>query len=319
MHKIDILHHHALDKYDWLTILNQAYMYTYFTSLIFNGFALMKLPVKTLFIQYYTYISLLVFTFIGWQSNNSVAHATSLLAKYTVQISGISVGRGFLKVSLGNGHYKAEAYGKTVYVAKLMSTGKGGAHASGSFNEDKRPLPTYFSLQFFEDDKNDNVRMDMQEGNIKSLVANPPTKPHSMRIPLTKEHKRNIVDPLSSLLVSVPGTGPIKGHEACNRTIPIFDGRQRFDIALRYIRTVRVRGRDRSYTGPVIVCQVAYRPIAGHRSNRRVTQQLMQNKDIFIWFAPIGQTRILAPWRVDIGLPYGKLRVSAKRFLVSEK
>jgi Protein of unknown function (DUF3108) len=52
---------------------------------------------------------------------------------------------------------------------------------------------------------------------------------------------------------------------ACRRTLPIFDGHQRYDLKLAFKHMDKVTA-EKGYAGPVVVCSVSYEPIAGHAS-----------------------------------------------------
>ena len=41
------------------------------------------------------------------------------------------------------------------------------------------------------------------------------------------------------------------------------------------------------YSGDVLVCAARYNPIAGHRTGRKSTQFMADNKDMEVWLAPV--------------------------------
>ena len=70
--------------------------------------------------------------------------------------------------------------------------------------------------------------MVLDEGDVKELAATPP--PSSDRVPVTNSNRQGIVDPLTALLFSAAAAGDGLSQEACRRTLPIFDGHQRYDL-----------------------------------------------------------------------------------------
>jgi len=92
--------------------------------------------------------------------------------------------------------------------------------------------------------------------------------------------------------------------EACQRTLPIFDGRRRYDLKLAFKRIDTVKA-DKGYQGPVVVCTMLYRPIAGHRPERPAIKYLVEQRDMEMWLAPIAGTRVLVPFRFSIPTPFG--------------
>ena len=84
-------------------------------------------------------------------------------------------------------------------------------------------------------------------------------------------------------------------------------------LAFEGLRQVATRG----YAGPVAVCTARYVPISGHRPNRLVTQFMANNRDMEVWLAPVGETRIMAPFRISVATLVGTTVIEAKEFSVA--
>ena len=76
------------------------------------------------------------------------------------------------------------------------------------------------------------------EGSVRELAATPP--PGQDRVPVTAANRRSIVDPLTAVLFSAAAAGETLSQEACRRTLPIFDGHQRYDLKLAFKRMDKV-------------------------------------------------------------------------------
>ena len=134
-------------------------------------------------------------------------------------------------------------------------------------------------------------------------------------MPLTQEHKRGVVDPISALLMPVLSKGGPQEAGNCDRTLPIFEGTERFDIRLSYLRTEMVK-TQKGYEGPAVVCRASYDAIAGHRP-KGSAQYMEQNRTIEAWLVPIGDTKMMAPWRISMGTKLGTLILEAAEFTTS--
>ncbi|MEM1318012.1 MAG: DUF3108 domain-containing protein, partial [Pseudomonadota bacterium] len=97
------------------------------------------------------------------------------------------------------------------------------------------------------------------------------------------------------------------GPAACDRTIPLFDGRQRYDLALSFVRMEETEFGN----GQAAVCRLRYRPIAGHRENRRTNRELAENPNIYVWLTQVSDQALVAPVRMELGLDFGKLAIQA--------
>jgi Protein of unknown function (DUF3108) len=118
---------------------------------------------------------------------------------------------------------------------------------------------------------------------------------------------------MTALMIAVPGTGELVSSEACHAKLPIFDGRQRFDLTLSFKRMDVVES-EKGYRGPAVVCSASYVPIAGHRPGRFAIRYLQETREIEIWLAPIAGTRVLIPYRVSIPTLFGNAILQATQF-----
>src|SRR5262249_42708326 len=148
---------------------------------------------------------------------------------------------------------------------------------------------------------------------VTEFAVSPPTKPADDRVPVTEQHRQGVVDPMSAAVITVLGNGDVLAPESCNRTVSIFDGRQRYDLVFSYERTEAAKN-VKGYAGPMLVCRVDYRPIAGHRASRLQVKYMEDNKNIFVWLAPVAGTRVLFPIRVSIVTLVGIVLVEAETF-----
>jgi Protein of unknown function (DUF3108) len=146
---------------------------------------------------------------------------------------------------------------------------------------------------------------------VKDLTPTPP--PSSDRVPVTNSNRQGIVDPLSALLFSATAAGEDLSQEACRRTLPIFDGHQRYDLKLAFKRMDKMTA-EKGYAGPVVVCSLSYEPIAGHRANIPLVKYLSEGREMEIALAPIAGTRLLAPFRLSIVSTLANLMIEANRF-----
>lgn len=234
-------------------------------------------------------------------------------ARYSVTVAGVTIGRGAWVIEFGDNQYTAAASGRVTGIFRALSTGEGAAAARGTITG-FRLVPLTYAANITSDGKSDEVRMSLKDGTVQELAAEPVLPPHPDRVPVTDAHKRGVLDPLTGGLVLMGGNGDSLSPEACNRTMPVFDGRQRYDLAFSFKRMDKVKA-DKGYQGAVVVCQVGYRPMAGHRPGRSAIKFLVQSKDIEVWYAPVAGTRALVPFKVLIPTFIGKATLEATHFV----
>lgn len=238
------------------------------------------------------------------------ARAGSLTAQYDISLIGLKIGVATVKGDFDAERYKLEIWAKLTGLAGMVTGGKGAAAATGTFGGN-RPLPASFAVSTASAETKITVRMALAAGTVQALDLSPPLEDRPDRIPVTDGHKRGVVDPVSALLMPVAGSGTPADPGACNRTIPVFDGAARFDVTLSYERTEVVRGK--AYDGPAVVCSARYKPIAGHRANRRTTQYMEDNRDMEAWLVPVDGGRFFVPYRISVKTMIGTTVIEASR------
>ncbi len=235
---------------------------------------------------------------------------TRLDAHYAIKVARITVGKSELLVTIGAAAFTSAASGQASGMLRILASGEGALRTTGAV-VDGALVPASFILTTTSDKERDAVKMTIDGGNVKDLTAET-SAPQDDRVPVTEADRKGIVDPLTALLIRAEATGDVVAADACKRTLPIFDGRRRFDLALSFKRIEAVKATG--YAGPAVVCAVALRPIAGHHRDSKLLKYLTDGRDIELVFAPIAGTRLLAPFRLSIMSLLGNLVIEATDF-----
>src|SRR5690606_20348725 len=112
------------------------------------------------------------------------------------------------------------------------------------------------------------VSMAMARGNVLRVSTDPVVGNIPGRVPLRSAHQKDVVDPSSAMIIPLGRAHTSDGNRACNRTVRVFDGWQRFDVRLSYRRTEQVSTADGKYAATAFVCAARYVPVAGHMDGR---------------------------------------------------
>ena len=133
----------------------------------------------------------------------------------------------------------------------------------------------------------------------------PPRRHPERYAPFTKESNSDAVDLVSAFLWPVEKIT----DDTCNRTLPLVDGRRRFDIALSFDRFDSFATRDRSFSSPVAVCRLDYKPVAGHRIDKP-DNSILDADDTEVWIAPVGEGFVI-PTRIQLRSRAGRILLEA--------
>jgi hypothetical protein len=241
------------------------------------------------------------------------AQSGRLDARYSVTLGGVPIGKGAWVIDITDTQYTAAASGATSGLLRVLSTGQGQG-ASRGYIVGGNPVPASFAASVTTDKKTEEIRMTLASGDVKEFSIVPEVPPDDERIPVTEAHKRGVSDPMTGSLVRVPGTGNPVGPQACQRTNQIFDGRMRYNLQFAYKRMEQVKA-EKGYEGPAVVCSVTFVPLAGYVPHRATIKYLVAQREMEIWLAPIGATRVLVPFRISIPTPIGTGVMQATQFI----
>lgn len=240
-----------------------------------------------------------------------------LSAKYAFSLAGVELGRGSIVVEANDGGYEIAGSARVSGVARAVSSGKGSAAARGAVTPGKL-VPRVYAMSAEADGEQESVRLAMVSGNVKDLDVEPPLKWAPDRVQVVDANLQNVVDPMSAAFIYVPGPAEMLSPAACDRSIPVFDGRQRYDVELSFLRKENVKAKE-GYSGPAIVCRIRYVPVAGHRPSRSTVKYMMENKEMYVWLVPISGTRFMAPFKISVATMIGTAVLEATSFVTEDK
>lgn len=234
-------------------------------------------------------------------------------AEYVASVSGIPVGHGNWTVEISDKAFTAAASGATAGLLKIFS-GARGSGASQGIMGGAGPIPTSYVATIVDDRHVDEVHIALTGGNVTAFSAEPQLLPLPERIPVTDADRRGVVDPMTSALSRVAGSGDPVSPAACQRKVAVFDGRVRYDLHSEFKRIETVKAQ-RGYEGPAVVCALYFQPISGYVPDRAAVRYLIELRDAEVWLAPIAGTRVLVPFRVAMPTPLGPGILQARQFV----
>lgn len=237
------------------------------------------------------------------------AVAASLGTDYVASVSGIWVGSGALRAEIENGRYDIRFSAEVGGLARIVSDMETSAAVSGVV-EAGVLRPEAYEHSWREDDDEETAAIAFDQGGVSRVAVDPPPRRPERRVPIGPDDLRNVVDLATAFVWPAPdGVGP----ETCNRTLPLFDGTQRYDLAFSFTRSASFEARDGSYSGPAMVCAVRFRPISGHRRDRDTVEFMAANEDMEVWVAPAGDGFAI-PVRIRVRTEHGIFAMEAREF-----
>lgn len=244
---------------------------------------------------------------------------SSLRVIYGLRVSFISLGKMDLSQQFQNGNYKAVSRLETGGIVNLFWKSKIEAKSNGDLERGHVQPAVYDSFSINHHNKKQQVSLTYGRNTPPMLFANPPYK--TKKYPVTDEQKRNTLDPVSALVFMTRGLSASRSNP-CGTVAPVFDGARRYDVALEYIKTTDVHLENGLYSGPVFVCQIHYRQIAGFK--QKILEEGKKLPEMFAWMASLPTSsdpdeHYLVPLRIWTTTGFGTVEALASRVNLNGK
>ncbi|HXX26127.1 MAG TPA: DUF3108 domain-containing protein [Pseudolabrys sp.] len=236
------------------------------------------------------------------------AEPVNLVAHYTITMTHVRVGELSWTVNFSDATYLTSANGKASGVLSVLVKGEGSFTTRGVMASPLAPAVARSDIN--DDDGVYETEMTFESGVLTRVEDRGDTAPPE-RIPVAKKLLQGVSDPLSAMLIASEQNAMAAAN--CRRTLKIYDGRRRYNLALSYKRVDKVE-MTRGYAGPALVCGVVLQPIGGYKPDSLLVRYLAGKDDLEMWFAPVKGTTYMAPVKALMPTLVGTMEVSADEF-----
>lgn len=220
-------------------------------------------------------------------------------ARYTLKFNGIRVGHIEFASQAGAQTYSLESTGE---VSVLFGAIKwaGTSRVAGAV-ETAGPAPKSYTFDWKKNKKGGAVLLGFTDHKATQVSVEPPAGVGPDYVALLDKHKTGVLDPLSAIMALTRADAP----NPCDRRVPVFDGKQRFDVVLSPKRkTVIAPARPGGASSVGFVCRATYEPIAGHRNNAD-QKAYANNRDAEVVLQRLPGTVFLVPHSVTVPTAWG--------------
>jgi hypothetical protein len=226
---------------------------------------------------------------------SDAAFPSQVDAVYRLSFNGFKVGKYRFSARYDGKSYTAN--GKTD-ISALFGAFKwaGNFIGSGSVETTGSPRPASFEMSTKTKSKTTSVKLSFDGTRVASVALVPNKSPSADAIKLKPENLQNVFDPMGATLA----ISTVKAADACNRNIPVFDGKARYDLRFSLKGREPVKEKHPSGQPPeLVVCQVKYVPIAGHKPKDFVNPWIDYDH-IEIALRAVPAAGIYVPYRVTV-------------------
>ncbi len=238
----------------------------------------------------------------------SQAHAQdiSVSAVYKVQFGGVSLGKFRFQSVIKNNNYTINSRTKLKLLGGMAMNWKMNIHSGGEITH-AGPQPMTFGYSFRNKKKKaKKINVTFTQTPEGDLKVSPGLKARKGRVPVQQKHLKDVYDPLSALIKLTLTNGEPLDRKICSKTIRLFDGKERYDIAFKY-KTVKMAavGHKKVNRLKSYVCSLKYIPVAGHKLKDKNKKYMSGVKGIEVWFTPSKETELYIPHTIIVPTPFG--------------
>lgn len=232
--------------------------------------------------------------------------ATRIVAVYRVDLGSFNLGNFRLTTDFRGNAYEMRGEGRFTILEGLIYEWHGTTAGSGRVTR-AGPEPAMYALSYTNGGtKGEKLRMTFGGGAVRQISIYPSKRPSPRTIPVTKEQLEGVLDPMSGAFLSAQSSNPNGDLKVCKQTLPVFDGKQRFDLVLTPKRAVTVqKTKHTSYAGPAVICRVKFIPIAGYQPDNPGIRLMSKSDEIEVWLIPVKGTNMYVPYRIVLPTPVG--------------
>ena len=244
------------------------------------------------------------------EAGDLAVRASTVDAVYQISWLGTHVGDFRIKSAITARQYSLQASAELSVFFGTFSWQ--GATTSSGLMTANGPVPQNYTFKYATNDKRESVELKFQKRMVQDILINPPQFPGARHVPITAAHLQNVVDPLSAIVLL--SQARLSHGEACNKRLPIFDGKIRYDLVLSPKGT-RAVGTSGKLHGTAYVCSVHFVPIAGHKMGKPGEAEVASgNTGIEVWLVPVPEAGLIVPYYVHVPTPAGTASIVTAKF-----
>jgi hypothetical protein len=236
----------------------------------------------------------------------------SVAARYKLSFGGFEVGDYEFQSRFDGKSYQANSNAR---VSALFGafTWKGNITSSGALDQAK-PHPSAYQLSYKVKSKMVSITLGFDQDAIRTVRLIPDKKPGPEVVPVKDGDLKNVFDPMTAILAMTHASG----ESACGRTIPIFDGKARFNLVFSFKGEQKIADKTPTVQpAKLVVCKVKYQPVSGHKP-KDFQNPWVDYDNMEIAFRPVPAAHIFVPYRVTIPTTIGAAVMMADKVTITD-
>lgn len=231
------------------------------------------------------------------KADATIAAPTDVAASFTIYVGGLLFISGNFEAVMDDDNYRLAATMSTAGTTRTFYPADYKLSSEGRLTQE-HVQPHHYVSDTQAERKTRKITMSYSRDGMPRLTAEPPYNPGDLD-DVMPSLQQNTLDPISAFIMPV-----VAGENPCDRTIPVFDGKRRYDLKLVYEGEKQMTPRGLAKPVTAIVCTIRYVAVAPIE-RRKFTDMLRRNDDMRVWLAPFDGGRVYMPVRFQLRTPLG--------------
>jgi hypothetical protein len=246
----------------------------------------------------------------GGSGGEPAPAGSTLQMAMTLYAGGVTLGKVDLNTTVRGDQYHSVSNLSTGGVVNAFWQSEIQATSTGTVAPKNFHPGLYDSFYTGRSDRKQEVSLTYDAGGPVRLFADPPYPTTGYEV--TPAQQRGTLDPLSAITFFVSGVGT-SAENPCGVTLPVFDGRRRYDVEFVKVKDTTVSMDNGLYKGKAVLCEAKYKQLAGYKP--RVIKEGANFPMISAWIATVSSSvtgrNYVVPLRVWANTEYGVIAAVA--------
>jgi hypothetical protein len=246
----------------------------------------------------------------GAGADETAAPSSQLQMAMTIYAAGITIGKVDMDATIRDGQYHVVSNLSTSGVVNAFWKSQIQATSSGKIGVSTLEPTLYDSFDTNHLSNKQEVSLSYEPGSPPHLYAQPAYRTTGYEVP--PEQQKDTLDPLSAVMFLTSGVA-VSADNPCGITMPVFDGRRRYNVELSKVNNTNISMDNGLYKGRAVLCAVKYRQLAGFKPN--IIKQNEKFPPIQAWLAvfpsAVAGRNYVIPLKVWANTTYGLVAVVA--------
>ena len=243
--------------------------------------------------------------------------AKQVSIQYQATLGGLFIGQAKLRIAITPNAYNIAGTAAASGVAKKLYGFSLDVKSYGAL-ANHAILPTQYSTKYGDAKTKRSVTIKYNRQRTAAVSAKPRFYKSRANVALKAAHFKNTIDPLSSLFLPLKKNLAALAPENCNRLVPVFDGRVRYNLKFTAANPQQpMKKMPGGFKGPILNCEIKLIPVAGHSKKSRAAKGLETRQKMQVWLTPIETAGLLIPVKGLIPTPLGVAEIIARKVFVN--